>query len=102
MFSSANGSSVRLIGNKQPDRERDAGQKRAVHLAPYGARAVRFEQIRLAPYGSRTVPALGGQRYAFAVSTSFANAAGSLIASSLSILRLMEIFACFKPCMKVE
>ena len=43
------------------------------------------------------------QFYAFcATSTSFANAAGSLIAISLSILRLIVTFACFRPCMNVE
>ena len=43
-----------------------------------------------------------GLTYFLASSTSFANAAGSLIAISLSILRLIVTFACLRPCMNVE
>ena len=43
------------------------------------------------------------QTYAFlAISMSWVNAAGSLIAISESILRLISMPAVFRPCMKVE
>ena len=75
-----------------------------VETTPAGAGLLFWQKRKAASPGGTLLPLRDGTiNQAFlAISVSWVKAAGSLMASSESILRLISMPATFRPCMKVE